>query len=156
MHKALAKFNGWVSNWITLGVLAILAGAIMAIIAMSHMEFTWISVGVLFILLGTTSLTWGVFAMLLRQTALVIVEGLSGATPSSAVKRVAEAVGKTIASSNDPKAEKPAARQSDENIAFSQFNGREFRAWEKANRPSLDGWLAEGEPDFLTWLEENR
>ena len=87
--------------------------------------------------------------------ALLIIIGFFHAytvAMQSLSKSEIKSVGEIVTKSESPTQEVQVSSQSDFEIAVSRLNSKEKRLWEQANRPALQGWLAEGQPDFTTWL----
>ena len=157
MNKALEAFSKTITMLVGFGLGSTFIGAIFFISSRDGLNQLGLAFGGLLVYVGSALLGLAIFAALLRQTALVIVQGLSG----SEVRLQAQtAFSPDVAESSlvEESIEIPVSGLDENDWVNAQklLTAKETKFWDKAGRPPLKDWVAAERLDFVAWLAEQK
>ncbi len=157
MNQALEAFSKTITRLIAFGLGSMFLGAIFFISSRDGLNQLGLAFGGLLVYVGSALIGLAIFAALLRQTALVIVQGLSGSEVRVQEQTVFSpdvAEASLLEASN----EVPFSGLDDNDWVNAQklLTAKETKFWDKAGRPPLKDWVAAERLDFVAWLAEQK
>ena len=139
----IPKFNQSLKAFTRFVDTSTIAGAIATIVGLA-VSFANLFVGAVILYIGILALALGIIARFLRQTALIIVEGLGGTI------EIDYSAPTTVFSIDQFRENAKEGWSEDELSGLLPKNL--YDAWIKQNKPSLKKFAASNEDSFYDWL----
>lgn len=158
-NQSLARFSGLIGALAGLGLLLTFVGILMVAMNSGYsMNMTAIINGVVFLYIGGGLIGLAIFGAFLRITATSIIEGLGGNVNIFASRQPQQMQrGPVLTGPLSTPETKTSTRSGayNEDEEFLSLSFEERHAWVTSGGPDLEVLVAEGRPDFLTWVKNN-